>query len=144
MEKRIPDIPIGLLLTDDIDKARMSFIFAGEHPAAMQHGGQLRLGNPPFVMLLASILAFLNHGHWSTSVDISDATRHYWHCPLSAIQLSDRLVPRWCPLQLNCAARITLVRISRKEFSHPRSKSRGKFTRQGKSPIYQLLTNRKL
>ncbi|KAF7994232.1 hypothetical protein HCN44_003322 [Aphidius gifuensis] len=38
-------------------------VLNGEHPAAMQHGGQLRIGNPPFVILLASLLAFLNHRH---------------------------------------------------------------------------------
>ncbi|XP_015589179.1 hemicentin-2 [Cephus cinctus] len=36
-------------------------VLNGEHPAAMQHGGQLRLANPPFVIFLAISLTFLNH-----------------------------------------------------------------------------------
>ncbi|XP_008210347.1 hemicentin-2 [Nasonia vitripennis] len=36
-------------------------VLNGEHPAAMQHGGQLRLSNPPFVVMLATLLAFRNH-----------------------------------------------------------------------------------
>ncbi|KAL7286545.1 hypothetical protein TKK_0019173 [Trichogramma kaykai] len=38
-------------------------VLNGEHPAAMQHGGQLRLSNPPFVVMLATLLAFRNHRH---------------------------------------------------------------------------------
>jgi len=34
---------------------------AGEHPAAMQHGGQLRLANLPFVMISTTLLTLLNH-----------------------------------------------------------------------------------
>ncbi|XP_011494288.1 PREDICTED: hemicentin-2-like [Ceratosolen solmsi marchali] len=38
-------------------------VLNGEHPAAMQHGGQLRLSNPPFVVMLATLLAFRNNRH---------------------------------------------------------------------------------
>ncbi|XP_051175576.1 cell adhesion molecule DSCAML1-like [Leptopilina boulardi] len=38
-------------------------VLNGEHPAAMQHGGQLKLGNRPFVMFLASLLAFFIYDH---------------------------------------------------------------------------------
>lgn len=48
-------------------------VVTGEHPAAMQHGGQLRLGNPPFVILLASLLAFLNHRHWNDNIEASSS-----------------------------------------------------------------------
>lgn len=36
-------------------------ILTGEHPAAMQHGGQLKLANLPFVMISTTLLTFLNH-----------------------------------------------------------------------------------
>ncbi|XP_011310736.1 neurotrimin [Fopius arisanus] len=45
------------------EKSVTVHVLNGEHPAAMQHGGQLRIGNPPFVIFLASLLAFLNHRH---------------------------------------------------------------------------------
>ncbi|XP_044584865.1 neurotrimin [Cotesia typhae] len=45
------------------DKTVTVHILNGEHPAAMQHGGQLRLGNPPFVILLSSFLTFFNYRH---------------------------------------------------------------------------------
>ncbi|XP_014204840.1 zwei Ig domain protein zig-8-like [Copidosoma floridanum] len=38
-------------------------VLNGEHTSAMQHGGQLRLSNPPFVVMLATLLAFRNHRH---------------------------------------------------------------------------------
>ena len=48
--------------------------FAGEHPAAMQHGGQLRLSNPPFVVALATLLAFRNNHHWGIAVTLPHST----------------------------------------------------------------------
>ncbi|XP_015514039.1 zwei Ig domain protein zig-8 [Neodiprion pinetum] len=41
-------------------KTVLVHVLNGEYPAAMQHGGQLKLANPPFVIFLASLLAFLN------------------------------------------------------------------------------------
>ncbi|XP_053971761.1 lachesin-like [Hylaeus anthracinus] len=42
-------------------KTVLVHVLNGEHPAAMQHGGQLRLANLPFVMISTTLLAFLNH-----------------------------------------------------------------------------------
>ncbi|XP_034939057.1 neuronal cell adhesion molecule-like isoform X2 [Chelonus insularis] len=42
------------------DKSVIVHVLNGEHPAAMQHGGQLKLANPPFVILLASILTIIH------------------------------------------------------------------------------------
>ncbi|XP_076758803.1 neurotrimin [Xylocopa sonorina] len=42
-------------------KTILVHVLNGEHPAAMQHGGQLRLANLPFVMISTTLLAFLNH-----------------------------------------------------------------------------------
>lgn len=37
----------------------LGFFCAGEHPAAMQHGGQLRLEYPFFVVLFSCLVALL-------------------------------------------------------------------------------------
>ncbi|XP_050455002.1 cell adhesion molecule DSCAML1-like isoform X2 [Cataglyphis hispanica] len=42
-------------------KTVLVHVLNGEHPAAMQHGGQLRLANLPFVMISTTLLTFLNH-----------------------------------------------------------------------------------
>ncbi|XP_015437222.1 PREDICTED: lachesin-like [Dufourea novaeangliae] len=42
-------------------KTVLVHVLNGEHPAAMQHGGQLRLANLPFVLISTTLLAFLNH-----------------------------------------------------------------------------------
>lgn len=58
MRRNLDETVIYILYVEYI-----GIFFAGEYPAAMQHGGQLKLGNPPFVIFLALLLGIFIYDH---------------------------------------------------------------------------------